>query len=408
MQTIDKHSEEETISREGHGPWRTVVLPSLFLMVAMFNLTLIVAGLKELIVDDLGGTTRDASLFFSIEMAAYILFAPLCGLLSDRWGKRRPLIFVGFLASGVLYLSYLYVETVSALLAIRFLQGAFSVMGWSTLMAMVLDQPDEKRRGRFMGIMGACLIFGISMGAPIGGVISREMGIRAPLQVAGWLFMILAVGSLFLPASSSLRKQVGMGDIFKTLIESPRLLFPFAFQFVDRYTVGFFVILFPQYLASLGVEDPASRGKYLAFFLLPFAFLQYFTGRLSERVGPYLPLLLGSLVYGIVLCFVGYSNLFALWWVMALLGVLASVMFPPAILLTAQLSDSETRGSAMGGFNLAGSLGFAVGPLVGVWVLERGGFGMAFVVSGGLEILVALVAGVMLLRWRVADNASLR
>ena len=378
------------------GPWRTVVLPSLFLLVAMFNLTLIVAGLKELIIDDLGGTTRDTSLFFSIEMAAYILFAPLCGLLSDRWGRRRPFVFVGFLASGILYLSYIYVETVSALLTIRFLQGSFSVMGWSILMAMVLDQPNEKKRGRYMGIMGACLIFGVSMGAPFGGIISREMGIRAPLEVAGWLFIVLAAGSIFLPKTGTIRRQEGMGDLIKTLSAHPRLLFPYAFQFADRYTVGFFVILFPQYLAKLGVDDPAVRGQYLAFFLLPFAFLQYFTGRLSEKVGPYKPLLLGSLVYGFVLCFVGYSDLFALWWVMAVLGVLASVMFPPAILLTAQLSDASTRGSAMGGFNLAGSLGFAVGPLVGVWVLEQAGFGAAFIVSGALEILLVIVAGAWL------------
>ena len=62
-----------------------------------------------------------------------------------------------------------------------------------------------------------------------------------------------------------------------------------------------------------------------------------------------------------LLCAVGYSELFTLWWVMIGLGLFAAVMFPPAILLTSQLSDPGTRGSAMGGFNLAGSLGFARG-----------------------------------------------
>ena len=402
-QRISAGSEE---TNQTSGPWRTVVLPSIFLMVAMFNLTLIVAGLKELIVDDLGGTTRDTSLFFSLEMAAYILFAPLWGLLSDRWGKRRPLVLVGFLFSGLLYLSYLHVTTVGMLLAVRFVQGAFSVMGWSTLMAMVLDHPDDSRRGRYMGIMGACLIFGISMGAPFGGVITREMGIRAPLQVAGWLFLLLAAGVLALPRQETLRKQESLKNVFLTLKQSPRLLFPFAFQFADRYTVGFFVILFPQYLASLGVEDPAIRGQYLACFLLPFAFLQYFTGRLAERVGPYKPLLIGSFIYGLMLCLVGYSDLYGLWWVMAVLGILASIMFPPAILLTAQLSDPETRGSAMGGFNLAGSLGFAIGPLVGVWVYEMAGFGPAFVVSGAVEVVLVLFAAGLLLRWSRQGTGS--
>ena len=76
---------------------------------------------------------------------------------------------------------------------------------------------------------------------------------------------------------------------------------------------------------------------------------------------------------------------------MIALGVLASVMFPPTLTLTGELSDARTRGSAMGGFNLAGSLGFALGPVVGAWAQETAGFGFAFVVAGALEIAVVLV-----------------
>jgi len=109
------------------------------------------------------------------------------------------------------------------------------------------------------------------------------------------------------------------------------------------------------------------------------------------------PLVAGSVLYGVLLAVVGYAGLFELWFVMAGLGVLAAVMFPPSMVLTAQLSDSRTRGSAMGGFNLAGSLGFAVGPLAGAAFLEAGGAGAAFVSSGVLELLTAL-AGWWVLR----------
>ena len=101
-----------------------------------------------------------------------------------------------------------------------------------------------------------------------------------------------------------------------------------------------------------------------------------------------------------MLCAVGFSDLHALWYVMIALGMLASVMFPPTLTLTAELSDPRTRGSAMGGFNLAGSLGFALGPVVGAWAQEAGGFGFAFVVAGALEILTVLVAIVVLGVWQ--------
>ena len=386
--------------------WRAVLIPCVFLFVSMLNLTLIVAGLKELIMDELGGREEHVSLFFSIEMVAYIIFAPLWGMWSDRLGRRRPFVVVGFLFSAVIYASYSAIDSIPLLLALRFVQGAFSVMGWSILMAMVLDQPDERRRGRYMGLMGASLILGVSIGAPLGGYATRSYGPYAPLEVAAVLFFVLALGSFGLAGSSDKRHQVSLQEIAASLYDRPRLLVPALFYLVDRYAVGFIVVLFPLYLETLGVTDPARKGQYLGLFLVPFAFLQVPCGWLTERIGPWKPLLTGSLLYGLVLCMIGYSDLFAVWWVMLVLGVLAAVMFPPAITLTAQLSDPRTRGSAMGGFNLAGSVGFAIGPLVGVWAYKAFGFGFAFVLAGALEVLAAIAGGVVYFLWRRSEAAG--
>ncbi|MCP3964062.1 MAG: MFS transporter [bacterium] len=384
--------------------WRTVLVPCAFLFVSMLNLTLIVAGLKDLMIDQLGGSEEHVSLFFSIEMAAYIVFAPLWGLLSDRLGMRRPLIALGFLMSAVIYASYSTIESIPMMLGLRFVQGAFSVMGWSILMAMVLDQPNERKRGRYMGLMGAALILGVSIGAPLGGYITRSYGAYAPLQLTAVLFFLLGLGTVFLSGAGEKRPQVSISEITTALYARPRLLLPSLFYFVDRYSVSFIVVLFPLYLETLGESDPAIKGQLLGYFLLPFAFLQYPFGRLTERIGTWRPLVGGSLLYGVALCTVGYSGLFALPWVMFLLGVLAAVMFPPAITLTAELSEPSTRGSAMGGFNLAGSLGFAIGPLVSVWAFKAYGFGFAFMLAGSLEIAAAVIGGIVILMWSRAGK----
>jgi len=383
------------------GAWRAVLLPSVFLLVAMFNLTLVVAGLKEFILDDLGGTVAHATLFFSVETFAYILFAPLWGLLSDRTGRRKPFIVFGFLASAAIYLGYGWVHDIQLLLVLRFIQGGLSVMGWSTIMALVLDLPDEGRRGRHMGLMGAALIFGVALGAPVGGYITRAYGARAPLDVAALFFFAIALGSLFLVETRGRRRQASLGELGATLYRQPRLLLPMTFHFIDRFTVGIFVVIFPIYLSQLGAEgaDPAVRGRYLGYFLFPFALLQYLTGKLSERIGPYRPLIVGSLLYGVVLTSVGYSGLAALRPVMITLGTLAAVMFPPTLILTARFSEPSTRGTAVGGFNLAGSLGFAIGPLFGAWSYQHHGFSSAFVLSGVLEITASLVALWWVARW---------
>ncbi len=379
--------------------WRSLLLPSLFLLIAMLNLTLPVVGLKELILDRLGGTTADASLFFTVEMLAYILFAPLWGLLSDRWGKRKPLVVLGFLLSAPLYASYAHAPSVPVLLALRFVQGALTIAAWSTLMALVVDQAGAKRRGRAMGVMGGALSLGVSFGVPIGGYLSRDHGSTAPVHIAAVLFLAIGLGSLALAESRRLAHQPTWREITTALARQPRLLLPYLFYFVDRYTVGFFVVLFPLYLGSLGIADPAVKGRYLALFLLPFALLQPLAGRLAERTGPWALLIGGSLAYGLLLSTVGFAGLSTLWWVMLGLGVLAALMFTPALVLAAQASSAETRASAMGGFNLAGSLGFAFGPLVGAWAFQARGYGFAFVVAGGLEVACALVGLVLARRW---------
>jgi MFS family permease len=377
---------------------RGVILPCLLLFGAMFNLTLVVAGLKEFVIDELGGTVGDATLFFSIETAAYILFAPLWGLVSDRTGRRKALIVTGFALSAAIYALYQLVDSVPVLLALRFVQGACSVMGWSIVMALLLDGPEERRSGRYMGLMGAALILGVGVGAPVGGYLTRWLGARAPLNGAAILFALLAVAALWLREPTELRGGVRLRRIVAALAETPRLLLPMLCHFVDRLAVGLFVVVFPLYLDTLGAGDAAVRGRYLALFLIPFALLQVFTGRMAEKTGPYRPLIFGSLAYGVILTTVGYADLYLLWPVMIALGVFAAVMFPPAMLLTAQLATPENRASAMGGFNLAGSLGFAVGPLVGAWAYAARGFGFAFALCGVFEILLAVGAAIWWLR----------
>ncbi|KAB2949855.1 MAG: MFS transporter, partial [Thermoanaerobaculia bacterium] len=135
-----------------------MALPCALLFGAMLNLTLVVPGLKELVLDELGGTVADAALFFTVEMAAYLVGAPVWGLLSDRTGRRRPFVVAGFAASGLVYLAYLGIDSIPLLLALRFVQGAASIAGWSTAMALLFDGSGPQARGRLAGLAGASLI----------------------------------------------------------------------------------------------------------------------------------------------------------------------------------------------------------------------------------------------------------
>ncbi|MEO8195892.1 MAG: MFS transporter [Thermoanaerobaculia bacterium] len=385
---------------------RAAALACACLFVAMLNLTLVVAGLKELVVDDLGGSVADAALFFTVEMVAYLLFAPVWGALSDRIGRRKPFIVAGFAASGLLYFAYLWIDSIPLLLALRFFQGGAAIAGWSTTMALLFDGAEASgaaSRPRLAGFAGASLILGVGMGAPIGGLVTQHWGGRAPLALAGALFLLLALAALALHDAPFRQTRPRLAEIGRALAARPRLLLPWALYAMERFTVGLFVIVFPLWLLAQHGADPAARGRALAAFLLPFAFLQLGTYRLARRFGPFPLLAVGCAGYAAAFAALGRVGAGPYYPLLVALGALAAMIFPPTLALTAEWTAPETRASALAGFNVAGSLGFALGPIAGAWAHQAvggggGSFTAAFDFAAAAALCGAIAATVALLR----------
>jgi MFS family permease len=369
--------------------FRAALLPCALLFGAMLNLTLVVPGLKELVVDELGGDVGDAALFFTVEMAAYLVFAPVWGVLSDRTGRRRPLIVAGFAASGVAYLGYLAIDSIPWLLALRFVQGAASIAGWSTALALIFDRADAATRPRLAGMAGASMILGVGLGAPFGGAVAATFGARAPLAAAGALFLLQAVAAFALAEPTLRERRPRLAEIGAALVARPRLLIPWTLYFVERFTVGLFVVVFPLYLAASTGAGPAERGRALAFYLLPFAFCQLATWRLARRFGTLPTLATGTALYGLAYAALGRLDAGDSTPLLVALGLFAAVIFPPTLSLTSEWSADDTRASALAGFNLAGSLGFALGPVTGAWAQGAGGYLFAFDLAAGLALAAA-------------------
>lgn len=154
---------------------------------------------------------------------------------------------------------------------------------------------------------------------------------------------------------------------------------------------GFFVGVFPLMLAMKYGMDSGSIGMYMAAFLIPFALLQYPLGAISDKIGRVTPLVVGSLLYGIAVAGVGIVVPPMLAVVMVLGGIVGALMYPPSAALAGDLANPAKRGTAMGGFNLFGSLGFATGPFIGGLIADRYGFQASFAVAGLTVIVIVMV-----------------
>jgi DHA1 family tetracycline resistance protein-like MFS transporter len=364
----------------------------------MLNLTLIVPSINEFIVVRFSVSETEASLFVTVEMLAYILFGLVWGAVSDVKGKRKRLIVIGYLGAAVCYSIMIVTPDLLSLLGVRFIQGIFSVMAWSLLMTIGLDIARAGTYGKTMGIIGMGLMLGVSVGAPVGGVLA-DYGMFFPIYAAAAVSLIGAILTLMLLKESALdtqSKPESLGDAMRTIIKEPKLAAPCIYSFLERYSAGYFVFLFPLMLQDLLVAPPSARGFYLAAFLFPFVLLQYPFGRLVDRYGRARFLIFGGVAYGALFMVIGIATDFLLPLMIAC-GTLAALLFPACLALLGDLSPSGERGTFMGAFNLFGSMGFAAGPFLSATIADVYGYRNSFL-TGGIILLIMVFGTIPILR----------
>ncbi|MEW5747468.1 MAG: MFS transporter [Candidatus Thermoplasmatota archaeon] len=369
---------------------RTIVVIAGLTFLAMFNLTFIVPSLKEFIIDGYDSTPTMASLFVTVEMLAYVIFGVVWGAVSDRRGERRIFIVIGFFGSALLYYTMSLAPDIGALMALRFAQGALTVMAWSLLMTLALDIAHARSIGAAMGIVGSGLALGIGFGAPIGGFVG-DIGPLYPLYVASGLFVAAAVAAFVLLEDVPIRNRPESIVVsFRCIARDRRALPPFLFGFAERFSAGYLVFLLPLYLAYEFGAEPSERGMYLAAFLLPFAILQYPFGKLSDRHSRTRMLAVGGFAYAAMLALLGYTSQAGMVVLMATSGALAAMLLPASLGLLGELAPKGEHATYMGGFNAMGSLGFAVAPPLATVLSEWGGYPLSLAVGGG--VVAATVA----------------
>ncbi|QLG49878.1 MFS transporter [Natrinema halophilum] len=395
-----------------HSSDRDRVVLAALVFAVLFSQVLLYPGVATL-VETLGAdagtsafaaTALDASMWFLVaEFAAYVAFVGVWGVASDVTGRRRSFIVAGALTGAVGYAALAAVPTIGAVpfegvLLLRVFQGAMTIGAFSLTMTMLMDL--EGGHGRNMGAAGIAIGLGAALGAPAGGQLT-ELSPIAPLVVAASLLVCVgALVSLVGDRTPDDRRTA------RALVEGvrgrPTVLVPYAFGFVDRLTAGFFALVGTLYFQDTFGIGAGTTGLLLACFFGPFALLQYPMGALSDRIGRTVPIVVGSVCYGVGILAVGaVPSVPTAAVAMVGVGVLGALVAPATMALVTDLADESERGTAMAGFNLAGSVGFLGGFLLGGIVAGSYGYELAFIVVGGLEIAIAVVTVPIFLRLSV-------
>src|SRR5213595_217597 len=118
-----------------------------------------------------GATPREVGLLFASYSVMQLVFAPVLGRLSDKYG-RRPILLMSLLGTAIGFLVLGFATTLWMLFVGRIIDG-ISGGNISTAQAYIADITTPENRAKGMGMIGAAFGLGFTLGPAIGGILSK-------------------------------------------------------------------------------------------------------------------------------------------------------------------------------------------------------------------------------------------
>src|SRR6266550_3636913 len=116
-------------------------------------------------------TPRTVGLLFASYSVMQLIFSPVLGRLSDKYG-RRPVLLISIIGTGIGFLILGFAKTLWMLFAGRILDG-ITGGNISTAQAYIADITTKEDRAKGMGLIGAAFGLGFIFGPAIGGILTR-------------------------------------------------------------------------------------------------------------------------------------------------------------------------------------------------------------------------------------------
>jgi MFS family permease len=362
--------------------------------------TMVLPFLVLYLTRDLGFTAGQAGAVLGIYGFGALVSAALSGRLSDVLGPMQ-VIRDSLFASGVILLLFPLARTHSAVIAMTLALSLAAEAFRPASLAVVADLVTPAQRKPAFALTRLAINLGMSIGPALGGFLAT-VSFR-------WLFLVngtcsIAAGSLLLlalrraPVHSGHAETEPGGPVelpTKRAWSDPRLLFFLAAVFPVA-------LVFFQHMSSMAlflVRDlHLSEIDYGLFFTMNTLLIVALEVPINSATAHWphrRTLALGAFLFG-----VGFGGLAFAWdfWSVAATVVIWTFgemfLFPSLAAYVTDIAPKSRRGEYMGLTQMAISLGFAIGPLVGTAVLERFG-GRALWLAA---LALGLAATAMMLR----------
>jgi len=353
----------------------------------------------------LGVPRADAAWLISMFTIPGLLFTPVTGLLSDRYGRRRvliPCLFLFGAAGGACF----FAPDFRTLLLLRFLQGIGSAPLNALNVTLIGDFFKGKDRSAAMGYNTSVIGIGTACYPAVGGLLA-VIGWNYPFLLA---LMAVPVGTWALFGLREGRKAKDPARPARTFSASllpglkkrgtPLLFLISMATFIIQY--GGFLTFLPFYLAGNFGATPVAIGLVSTSMSLSSAFVSPIAGHFYRRERGNLLLAAAFSLYAAALFFIlhvpGCLGMAA---PAILFGIGQGINIPTLLTMLTDRSPEGDRAMFLSINSMALRLGQTIGPLLFGIIFASLGIRAVFTTGGAMAVVMAVVIFIFLKEERV-------
>lgn len=342
------------------------------LYVLMFNMFIAMSGIGLIIpimpayLDTFGVAGQALGTLIATFAFAQFLFSPVSGQLSDKFGRKKLIIF-GLIVFGLSQLAFGLASHLWILYVARFFSGLGAAFLIPPMMAFVADITSYEDRGRGMGLLGASMSLGFMIGPGIGGFLA-EVSMQFPFYVAASVAVLSAfISFIVLPdvAPTIQAVEAKSENLLQQMKRS--VLMPYFVMLLVMFIFAFGLSNFQSTIALYVDKKYGFTPKEISVLITVGGFVgvivqTFVIDRLFKRFGEMKVILVNLLVSATAMISVLFvSTFWTILMVSAVFFTAASLLRPAINTLISKLAGDQ-QGFAAGMNNAYMSLGNMIGP----------------------------------------------
>ena len=301
-----------------------------------------------------------------------LLAAPWWGRLSDRYG-RRPVLMSSLAGACASYVLLGCAHNIWWLLASRMLAGAMAG-NIAAAFAYAADVSPPEKRAATLGVVGAAIGIGFTLGPPLGGLLAggdahtANFALPAAVSVGTSLLAILLVRFVLPESHTAAHRRQHLGEsrrgAWQLLRTREALALLAAATLIVTYSQSILESIFAIWALHRYGFGPRAVGFLLFAVALPALLMQGGLVRvLVPRLGEARLASLGVLAYVAGLVLLGHASALGVTVSGLLLcGLGLGAYNPSASALASRQSRGHDRGAVMGAYVASASLARVLGP----------------------------------------------